>query len=159
MSLQIVLNTLLAFVWMFLTGNWTIQGFVLGYAIGLFCLYFMRRYIQYPFYIRKLYFIIRLLLLFLKELIVSSIIVLKQVLSPKLNFEPGIIPLYTELEGEWEITILALLITLTPGTMTIEISKDNRVLYIHAMDVHDAETTVNEIKEKFERKIMEVSRN
>ncbi|GAA0354068.1 Na+/H+ antiporter subunit E [Bacillus horti] len=158
MSFQIILNLILAFVWMFLTNNWSYQGFTIGYLIGLVCIYFLRRFIPYSFYVRKLYFIIRILLLFFTELVVSSYDVLKHVVSPKLNIQPGIFTLHTELDTEWEITILSLLIALTPGTVTLEISPQRNILYIHAMDVPKAEVTVTLIKEKFERKIMEVSR-
>lgn len=158
MSLQILLNLTLAFVWVFLTGNWTMQGFLLGYSVGLACIFFLRRYIPYRFYVIKIYYIVRLLLLFLKELIVSSLMVVKQVIRPKLDMQPGIFCMETELKTDWEMTLLSLLITLTPGTVTMVVEPQKNKLYIHAIDVPDAEQAILSIKESFEKSIMEVTR-
>lgn len=72
--------------------------------------------------------------------------------------KPGIFALRTELQTDWEITILANLITLTPGTLVIDVSPDNKTLYIHAMDIDDVDDAINSIKNTFEKAIMEVSR-
>ena len=71
---------------------------------------------------------------------------------------PGIFALETELEKDWEITILSNLITLTPGTCVLEVSDDNKTLYIHAMDIDDVEQAKLDIKNTFEKAIKEVSR-
>jgi multicomponent Na+:H+ antiporter subunit E len=72
--------------------------------------------------------------------------------------QPAIFALETDLEKDWEITLLSNLITLTPGTLVIEVSEDNKTLYIHAMDIDDVEQAKLDIKNSFEKAIKEVSR-
>ncbi|WP_202080729.1 Na+/H+ antiporter subunit E [Caldalkalibacillus salinus] len=158
MSIQILLNLVIAVVWMFLTNTWDAVAFFKGYIIGLGLIFLLRRFIPETFYLRRVLAALNLITLFFKELVISSLIVVKQVLSPKLNIRPGIFALHTDLEGDWEITVLCLLITLTPGTLSLEVSPDNKVIYIHAMDIPDAESVVNDIKQTFEKAIMEVTR-
>ena len=78
-------------------------------------------------------------------------------LSPKLKIKPGIFAFRTDLKTDWEITILANMITLTPGTLVIDISDDRSILYIHAMDIEDAEKAIHDIRVSFEKAIQEVS--
>lgn len=95
--------------------------------------------------------IIKLCFIFIKELYLANVSVMKSVLSPKLNIRPGIFAFKTELTKDWEITMLSLLITLTPGTLVMDISDDRTILYIHAMDIEDAEKAIFDIRESFEK--------
>jgi multicomponent Na+:H+ antiporter subunit E len=158
MAFQILLNVFLAWIWMFLkVSNDTVDFFV-GYFFGLLIIFSFRRFFQSRFYIYRVIAVFRLSLIFIKELILSNIAVLRVILKPRLDIRPGIFSLTTELTRDWEITILANLITLTPGTLVVDISPDNKVLYIHAMDIDDVEEAIKSIKNTFERAIMEVSR-
>lgn len=158
MAFQILLNVFLAWVWMFLKVSYDSVTFFVGYFFGLVIIYLFRRFFESNFYLYRVFAVIRLFLIFIKELILSNIAVLKVILKPKLDIRPGIFALTTELQKDWEITILANLITLTPGTLVVDVSPDNKVLYIHAMDIDDAEEAIKSIKNTFEKAIMEVSR-
>jgi multicomponent Na+:H+ antiporter subunit E len=63
-----------------------------------------------------------------------------------------------DVETDVEITLLANLITLTPGTLSMDISDDRKVLYVHAMYVDDPEALRAEIKNGFERRVLEMLR-
>jgi multicomponent Na+:H+ antiporter subunit E len=158
MAFQILLNFFLAFVWMFLSVSFTAQSFLIGFILGLLVIFAFRRFFTSRFYLLRVGAVVSLLFLFIKELILANISVLKVVLKPKLDFQPGIFALPTELKTDWEITLLANLITLTPGTLVVDVSFDNKVLYIHAIDIADVDESINEIKNSFEKAIMEVSR-
>lgn len=158
MAGQILLNFVLAFVWMFLSNEWSFVQFTVGFLIGLGCLFLLRRFWPYDFYLNRVWAVFKLFVLFNKELIISSFVVLKQILQPKLSIQPGIFAFETELKSDWEITLLSCLICLTPGTLTLDVSRDNRTLYIHAMDIQDAELLSKQIKDTFERAILEVTR-
>ncbi len=82
---------------------------------------------------------------------------IKIVLSPKMNIEPGIVAVPTELESEWEVTLLASLISLTPGTLSMDFSEDSKILYIHSVHVPDREEAIKQIHDTFERAIKEVT--
>jgi multicomponent Na+:H+ antiporter subunit E len=70
---------------------------------------------------------------------------------------PGIIAIPLDARTDLEITLLANLITLTPGTLSLDVSADRRVLYIHVMyiDNDDIEAVRRNIKDGFERRVLE----
>ncbi|WP_102345514.1 Na+/H+ antiporter subunit E [Bacillus sp. Marseille-P3661] len=158
MTLQIIVNLLVAFAWMFFQNTWDFLTFFLGYIIGLVILFGMRRFFSTRFYMKNVIAAVSLLLLFIKELVLSNIAVVKVVLSPKLTMQPGIFALPIQVKKDWEIVLLANLITLTPGTLVLSVSDDNKLLYVHALDIPDVEEAITSIKESFEKAIMEVSR-
>lgn len=157
MAFQLLLNFLISFVWMFLKGSFSPDTFLIGFIIGLMLIYITRRFFTDKFYLYRVVSIIKLLGIFLRELVLSNIAVLKIILRPRLRVTPGIFALETALTKNWEITILCNLITLTPGTLVVDISEDNKILYIHAMDIRDKEATISSIKNSFEKAIQEVS--
>ncbi|AIF43357.1 Na+/H+ antiporter subunit E [Virgibacillus sp. SK37] len=158
MTFQIVINLIIAFMWMFLSEAYSATNFFAGYLLGVLLLLLLNRFVPDTFYLRRFIKIISLILLFIKELISSNIDIVKVVYTPKPNVEPGIFALPIDLKSNWEITLLANLITLTPGTLSVAISNDNTQLFIHAMDIDDTEESINSIKDTFEKAIMEVTR-
>lgn len=158
MAFQILLNFFIALLMMFLQNSWTASSFFIGYLLGMLLLFGLRRFFPGRFYMKNVIAILKLLSLFLKELALSNLEVFKVIMQPKLENKPGIFALPTELTKDWEITTLANLITLTPGTLVIDVSDDNKILYIHAMDIDTTEKAINGIKGTFEKAIMEVSR-
>lgn len=158
MAFQILLNLSLAFTWMFLKNSYQPIDFFIGYVTGLIIIFIFRRFFDSRFYMGRIIAIIHLLLVFIKEVLLSNIAVLKIVLKPKLDMKPGIFALPIDLKKDWEIYILSSLITLTPGTLVMKVSNDRKILYIHAMDTPDIEESISGIKNGFERLIKEVSR-
>ncbi|WP_209122953.1 Na+/H+ antiporter subunit E [Alkalihalobacillus sp. BA299] len=158
MPFQIIINLVIAFIWMFLKNDWTSVTFVLGYLLGLVLLFILRRFLPGRFYLWSILAIVRLFLIFMRELVLSNVQVIKQIISPRLDIQPGIFAYPTELKSDWEITTLACLITLTPGTLVVDISDDNKVLYVHAMDLENSKEVIKQIQDTFEKAIMEVTR-
>ena len=158
MAFQILLNVCLAFVWMFLTVSFNGASFIIGYVIGLLIVFMLRRFFHSRFYLVPVFVMMKLLFIFLKELILSNIAVSKVVMKRSLNIQPAIFALPTELKKEWEITVFAMLITLTPGTLVLDVSDDKSTLYIHALNSPDVHEAIQSIKQSFEKTIMEVSK-
>ncbi|MCM3639223.1 Na+/H+ antiporter subunit E [Sporosarcina luteola] len=158
MAFQILLNFFIAVIWMFMNSSLTASTFIIGYLIGLILIIITRRFFTSRLYIWRLWAAVKLTLLFFKELTLSNISVLMLVIRPKLKLQPMIFAMPTELEQDWEITLLSSLITLTPGTIVLHVSDDQRTLYIHAIDVDDVDEAIDSIKNSFEKAIMEVSR-
>ncbi|WP_432352567.1 Na+/H+ antiporter subunit E [Sporosarcina sp. A2] len=158
MAFQILLNFFIAITWVLITASFTPPTFIIGYIIGLLLLILTRRFYKNRLYVGRLWACVKLTGIFFKELILSNISVAMLVLKPKLELQPMIFAMPTVLEKDWEITLLASLITLTPGTIVIHVSDDQRTLYVHAIDVDDVEEAINSIKQSFEKAILEVSR-
>jgi len=157
-AFQLLLNVLLGFMWMVMTVSFEPVAFFKGYLFGLLILYIFRNFFSSRFYLFRILAVLNLTYIFIRELISSNIAVVKTVLKPKLDMKPGIFAYPTILEKNWEITILANLITLTPGTLVIEVSPDNKILYVHALDINDAQESIDSIKNTFEKAILEVGR-
>ena len=93
------------------------------------------------------------------ELVIANVKMAYYTLSPLRKLKPGVlaVPLVEDLT-DTELTILANLITLTPGTLSLDVSADRSILFIHFMHVSDPEEMRREIKEGFERRLLEVTR-
>ena len=107
---------------------------------------------------RYVYFIFYYLPLFLWEIIKANIDVAYRVLHPKLPINPGIVKVKTELKSDTALTFLANSITLTPGTLTVDIDKDNGFLYIHWIDVKtkDTQAATEKIAKRFEKILKDI---
>jgi multicomponent Na+:H+ antiporter subunit E len=158
LAFQILLNVVLAFLWMFIKVSYDPISFIKGYIFGLLIIFVLRRSFGSRFYLFRLWSFIKLVFIFIKELILSNIAIVKVVLKPKLDMSPAIFAMDTELTKDWQITLLSSLITLTPGTLVIDVSEDNKTLFIHAMNIGEVEDEINSIKSSFEKAILEVSR-
>lgn len=158
MVIQFLVNLLIAVIWMFLQDSYMMNTFVFGFMIGVLILYLLRRFFDFDFYFIRVIAFVKLMWLFLKELVKANIDVVKVVLQPKLKNKPGIIAVDTSLETDIERATLAALITLTPGTVSMDFSADSRTIYVHTIDVDDRDEMVAEIKGTFEKAIMEVTK-
>jgi|SRR5690625_435655 len=158
MAFQILVNIIIAVIWIFLQNSFTFTNFFIGYMIGIFILFILRRFLVFDFYMNRAWAIIKLIALFIIELIKANIDVIKVVLSPRLNNQPGIVAVKTRLGSDVEITLLAALISLTPGTTSMDFSADGKTIYIHSLDVTDKDEMIEEIQNSFERAIMEVTK-
>lgn len=159
MSIQLLINIFIAFLWTLLTDEWSSIIFFVGYLIGLVVVFSMRRFFSTPFYLKKILAMIKFVYVLITEMLFSSVFIIRQVISPRLTIIPGIFSLKTRLKGNIEITILSLLITLTPGSVVMEVSPEDDILYIHAMDLSDAKSMILKSIRSFENAIMEVTRD
>lgn len=151
-------NVVLALVWIAATGTFTPANFVVGFGLGLMILYFTRRAVGSPGYIIKVQRFVVLVLFFARELIIANLRVAYEVLTLRHTMRPGVVAVPLDARTDAEITLLCNLITLTPGTLSLDVSADRRVLYVHAMYVDDIGEFRKSIKDGFERRLLEVLR-
>ena len=107
--------------------------------------------------LKALIFVPVYLMVFIWQLIRSNLDIARRVLSPSLPINPGIVKVQTRLQSPVGKLILANSITLTPGTLTLDVEDD--FLYVHWVDVKgpDAASATQEIVSGFERFLMEVA--
>lgn len=96
----------------------------------------------------------RLFLVFLREVVTSALAVSWAVVNPRLAPSPAIVAVPLELRTDWRISVLANIVTLTPGTTSLHVSEDLSTLYVHVMDCTDREAVVRDIKATFEITIL-----
>ncbi len=102
-----------------------------------------------------------LILFYLKELVSASLRVAYEVLTPQDHMLPAVIAIPLDVKTDLEITLLANFITLTPGTLSIDVSADRKTLYVHEVYVKlgDTEKIKKKIKGGFEKKILNITRS
>ena len=149
---------LLTLAWLALTGSWTPANAVLGLGLSALASSFAREQRRHRDISPRPLRILGLALLFLYELLLSGLRVARLVLSPRMDLKPGIFAYRLKVDRNFEITLLANLITLTPGTLSVDVSDDRKTLFVHAIDCSDPERTRREIADGFERKILEAFR-
>jgi multicomponent Na+:H+ antiporter subunit E len=153
-----LMNLLLALVWMGVTGSFSLLNLVLGFVLGALVLYLIREQVGSLGYFRRAWRILSLAALFVYELVVAAWRVAVLVVTPKMDLRPGIFVYPLKVDRDFEITLLANLITLTPGTLSVDVSEDRRFLYVHAIDCSNPDQTRQDIARGFERKILEAFR-
>ncbi len=154
-----LLNILLAFGWMLLNGNYGSTDFTIGFVVGFFALLLTEPFRNKPNYGRKLWAALKLLAVFLYKLLTSSLQVVWDVITPTHLSHPAIINVPLAVESEFEIMLLANIVSLTPGSLSLDVSEDRKYLVIHAMFSQDEQSVIDDIKETLERRILEVTRD
>lgn len=156
--LRLLSVLLLALAWAAVTGSFSPPNLLFGLLLGIASLFLFRDEVGKSSGAFHPLRVLSLSVLFVKELIVSAWRVAKLVLSPRMDLRPGIFSYPLQVDRDFEITLLANLITLTPGTLSVDVSEDRRTLYVHAIDCSDPDAARRDIAEGFERKIMEAFR-
>ncbi|EIX6372452.1 Na+/H+ antiporter subunit E [Staphylococcus pseudintermedius] len=156
MAIQIVINLFLAIFWLFVSDSYTMNAFVLGYLFALLLVFLMRKLLPGRFYVITLYKVIKLVFVFLLELIKANIDVLRIILQPCIKNESAFFVYETDLEHPWQVALLSNLITLTPGTVVIGVNDDMKRLYIHCLNFSTKEEEVAGIKGSLEKAVREV---
>lgn len=102
-----------------------------------------------------------LIFFYLKELFVASLRVAYEILTPTDHMLPAIVAVPLDAKTDLEITLLANFITLTPGTLSVDVSKDRKTLYVHEIyvDSGDTDKVREQIKNGFEKKILKITRS
>lgn len=158
MKPKLLLHFVLALIWAAINGSMTLStllvGFVLGYLVILLFEPLLRGEERYGL---RFFHWIGLVLWLIKSLVTSSVKVAVDVLSPSTRrIEPGIIAVPLDLKTDFGITLMANLISLTPGTLSIDVSPDKKKLYIHNMYITDrnVEKVTEEIYQDVQERVM-----
>ncbi len=149
-----LLNIVLAFVWGALTGEITVMNLLIGYVIGFLILLFVRNIITTGSYTVKVALIFEFSGVVIWDILLANLNVAWHVITPAHIHHPRIVRIPLDARTDGQITFLANIISLTPGTLSLYISKDRKNLYIHALDVDDPDVLRRKIKTRLERRIM-----
>jgi len=151
-------NVVIAFVWALLNGEVNNTNLFIGFVIGYAILGSTRNENAKTSYFMKVGQVIQFTIIFVKELLISSVRVAYDVVTPTDYAKPGIIAVPIDAKTDLEITSLANIISLTPGTLSLDVSKDRKHLYIHVMFIDNPDELRREIKEGLEKRLLEMMR-
>lgn len=154
----LVLNIALALAWSALLGGFSVLSLTIGFAVSFAAMWVVRPLFGSTRYFERLGRVVALIGFFLYELVVSSLRVVWEVITPPFYSRPGIVAVPLDARTDFEIMTLANLISLTPGTLSLDVSEDRRTLYVHAMFIDDPDALRREIKQGMERRVLEALR-
>ncbi|MGY6741470.1 MAG: Na+/H+ antiporter subunit E [Cecembia sp.] len=151
-------NILLAAVWILATGTITQENFVFGFLISFGVLWIItpdRRRNDYFTMVPKL---TSFTVFLLYQIIKSNIQTLIASLYPKSKLSPAILKVPLTVETDGEITFFSHVLNITPGTLVIDVSDDKKALFVHVVHCEDKEAYIKELKEVFEKRVLELTR-
>ncbi|MEM9032556.1 MAG: Na+/H+ antiporter subunit E [Pseudomonadota bacterium] len=149
-------NLFLAALWAIFFGGFTwltvLSGFVVGYAV-LWLLQPLTG-VQST-YFKRVWYWLKLMVMFLYELLASSLQVMWDIVTPKHRASPAIIDMPLDVKTDTGILLVTNLISLTPGTLSIDVSEDRKTLKIHAMFADEPEAVCRALKSGMERWVID----
>ncbi len=155
---RFLVNLLLTFVWVALTGNFELGNYAFGFVLS----YLIMRAIAVNEgglgYFHRVPKVIGFVFFFFYEMIKANLEVAYDVITPRFFMKPGIVKYPLQAKSDLEITLLAICISLTPGTLIMAVSDDRKVLYIHVMYIDDRERFIERVRKGLERRILEIVR-
>lgn len=151
---MIRLFVLLIVVWLMLTMKWTLPNLILGVMMSLIAIAVTRptnvALRAYRLFVLSSYFV--------WEVLAANARICFAILRPRLNLQPAIVAVPVEELTHQELMALATFVTLTPGTLSVDVSPDQSTLYIHTYHLEDADQFRYDVKLKIQRRIQEVFR-
>lgn len=146
-------SILLALAWAALQGDVTLTNLLVGYAVGYGILALLANGGVMPStLVSRTTSALQLAAFFAWELLIANFRVAADVLRGH-RIEPAVVAIPLDITGDGEILLLSMLINITPGSVTIDLSDDRRTLYVHVMHMKSPEETRREIKNGFERRV------
>jgi len=148
-------NIFMAVIWALASGEFSVTGLAVGFLLGYAVLWLGGELVGASRYCRRGPRLLKLVLFFLWEVILANLRVARDVMMPKHRLHPGIIALPLETTTDVETMLLASMITRTPGSLTVDVSSDRRVMYIHIMNLRGIDEQKRRLKDGFERRLLE----
>jgi multicomponent Na+:H+ antiporter subunit E len=152
------INGFIALGFIGVQGRFTLSGLLVGFGLGYLALWLTRPLYGETRYFQRVPKTARLICYFLVELVRSNLRVLWDVVTPGHISRPGIVGIPLSAQSDLEILLVANLISLTPGTLSIDLAEDRRTLFVHVMFLDDPEGFRRGIKNGLERLVLEVTR-
>jgi multicomponent Na+:H+ antiporter subunit E len=146
-------SILLALAWAALQGEMTLLNLLVGYGVGYTVLALLARGGVLPStLVSRMHHALELAAFFGWALVLANLRVAADVLRGT-RIEPAVVAIPLDVTSDGEILLLSMLINITPGSVTIDLSDDRRTLYVHVMHMKSADETRREIKSGFERRV------
>lgn len=151
-----LLSLALWFIWLLLNNSASAGHMVLGALLATFIPWFTASFWQEKVQIHRPWLLLKFVGIVIYEILLANIVVARLILANQAKLQPGFLTVPLDLKSPLAISLLANTISLTPGTVTCDLSEDQQSLLIHALHIQDAEATVAEIKHRFEHPLKEI---
>jgi multicomponent K+:H+ antiporter subunit E len=153
---QPVLSVVLFLLWLLLNNTVAVGHLVLAALIAFAVPQITYRFWPNPPCFTRPWVALRLFGVVLWDIAIANVAVAIRVLGPTKRLRPAFIWIPLELEDEFGITVLASIISLTPGTVSVDVTEDRGRLLVHCLDTDDEAALIAEIKQRYERPLTEI---
>lgn len=143
-------------LWVALAGSYDPGTVVMGSIVGLAVPAATRSFWPDPPRLRRPFAGLALFVRVMGDIILANVEVARQVLGPVGRLKPAFIEVPLSVDDTLVATMLGSIVSLTPGTVSIEIDRERRVLLVHALHVEDVEATIATIKSRYEAPLKEI---
>jgi multicomponent K+:H+ antiporter subunit E len=152
-----VLTVLLTIIWLLLVNSFSLNSLVMGLILGLLIPFATAAYWPERPRIRRPFAVFSYVLLVMWDILVANVVVAWTILTKRNDaMHPTWVSIPLDLKRPEAISILAGTITLTPGTVSADLSDQGNALLVHALDARDPDAVRDEIKERYERRLKEI---
>jgi multicomponent Na+:H+ antiporter subunit E len=156
---SLIINLIIATIWLFLSTERTLGDWIIGFLIGLLVLWIFHPVMDSRGYVRRWVALVKFLWIFTGEFILANISVAKAALfQSRESLYPNFITYDVSGLKPFEIVLLSYCITLTPGTTSVDLRDDSKTLIFHALDAHGPEGVRGRIKRRLETPLLHVTR-
>jgi multicomponent K+:H+ antiporter subunit E len=145
----------LLLVWLLLNNSVSAGHMALGALLAIGLPLWWQRFWPHAPKLRRPLVLAKLLAVVLWDIIVANFQVALQVLGPNARLHPTFFELPLDLDDEFAITLLASIVSLTPGTVSSDVSMQRRVILVHALDARDPQQVIATIKQRYEQPLKE----
>lgn len=153
---QPVLSVVLFVLWLLLNNTVSLGHVVLGALFAVAVPLVTHRFWPNPPCFDRPLVALRLFAVVLWDIATANVAVAIRVLGPVRRLRPAFVWVPLELEDEFGITVLASIISLTPGTVSVDVTEDRGRLLVHCLDVTDEARLIAQIKQRYERPLTEI---
>lgn len=151
-----IFTLMLTVIWLFLVNKPSFGHLLLGaflsWGIMLLCRDFM---FDVP-RLRRPLKLCRYILMVLWDILVANIHVARLVLGPTRRLRPAFVEVPVRIENEFLLSVLACILSLTPGTVSSGLSADHKTLLLHVLDVADGDDIIAQVKSRYEAPLLEI---
>ncbi|WP_438025277.1 Na+/H+ antiporter subunit E [Sorangium sp. So ce233] len=134
---HLALNLLLAIVWVLLQAEFSPGRLVMGFLVGFGAIALTERALGRSLYARAAAGVLALAWSFVRELVLSNLTLARDILRPRPVFHPAFVRLDVRDLSPVQTILLACLVSLTPGTLTVDVALEEQALYIHSLYTRD----------------------
>lgn len=149
-------SLVIVIIWVVINNSVAPGTLLLGALIAWLVPHYTRNFWPYHCPIRKPWRLLQLLGIVLYDILVANFSAAKLILGPRRALRPGFVTVDLQLTEPVAITLLTSFISLTPGTVSAEVSADHRCISVHCLDVDDPDAIVSHIKRRYEAPLLEI---
>lgn len=150
------LSLVLCFLWLLLVNDFSFGQFLLGAAFGLLVPIITRPFALQRPTLRHPLKLIFFLLMVGRDIVLANIVVAGLILGPRRRLHPAFVEVPLDVRDGYVITILASIVSLTPGTVSADIDLQRGILLVHGLNVGDPQELIDEIKQRYEAPLKEI---